>query len=74
MEATVLVTKRQEKEFHRKASEFSLPVREEGSSCPAGKFYIITYDNGGELYALGTAIGFTEGLHTSHQPEKELLN
>lgn len=74
MEAIILVTKRQDKDFLRKAAEFSLPVREEGSTSPAGKFYIVTFDNGGELFALGLSVGFSEGLQTYNQPRHELSN
>jgi len=74
MEAIILVTQRQEESFHRRAALFGIPVREEGSTSPTGKYYIATIDYPGELFVLGNAIGFDEGLGKAHEPSKELLN
>jgi len=65
MEAIILITQRQEEAFHKAAAEFGIGIRPEGSSVPAGKYYIASVEYIGELFSLGVVVGFNEGLQSA---------
>lgn len=73
MKTLLLITERQDEQFHKKCAEYGLGVRED-SNGEGGKYYEVAHYNGADLFFLGSSLGFTEGLQAAHQPSKLLQN